>query len=109
MEFARGQTVICCFSSLVCDCVLYHAIKTRSSQRSPHSGCGGGERVHERVPSYLYGTSYVPKVPLQSIRYIDPNITVMSVAQEVEAANAQYAASFSKGDLALPPQRYDCR
>ncbi|KAJ6134888.1 hypothetical protein N7512_000048 [Penicillium capsulatum] len=29
----------------------------------------------------------------------------MSVAQEVEAANAKYAASFTKGDLALPPQR----
>lgn len=30
----------------------------------------------------------------------------MSVAHEVEAANAKYAASFTKGDLALPPQRY---
>ncbi|KAJ5084040.1 hypothetical protein NUU61_008619, partial [Penicillium alfredii] len=29
----------------------------------------------------------------------------MSVAQEFEAANAQYAASFTKGSLALPPQR----
>lgn len=30
----------------------------------------------------------------------------MSVANEVEAANAEYAASFTKGDLQLPPQRY---
>lgn len=30
----------------------------------------------------------------------------MSVAQEAEVANAKYAASFTKGDLALPPQRY---
>jgi hypothetical protein len=30
----------------------------------------------------------------------------MTVAQQVEVANAQYAASFTKGDLALPPQRY---
>ncbi|KAJ5387612.1 carbonic anhydrase [Penicillium cosmopolitanum] len=29
----------------------------------------------------------------------------MSVAQQFEAANAQYAASFTKGNLALPPQR----
>ncbi|OJJ35896.1 hypothetical protein ASPWEDRAFT_156154 [Aspergillus wentii DTO 134E9] len=29
----------------------------------------------------------------------------MSVANEVEAANAEYAASFTKGDLQLPPQR----
>ncbi|KAJ5168487.1 uncharacterized protein N7482_004081 [Penicillium canariense] len=29
----------------------------------------------------------------------------MSVAAEFEAANASYAASFKKGDLALPPQR----
>ncbi|KAJ5303278.1 hypothetical protein N7476_010077 [Penicillium atrosanguineum] len=29
----------------------------------------------------------------------------MSVAKEVEVANAKYAASFTKGDLALPPQR----
>ncbi|KAF9892251.1 hypothetical protein FE257_002028 [Aspergillus nanangensis] len=29
----------------------------------------------------------------------------MSVAAEVEAANANYAASFTKGDLQLPPQR----
>jgi carbonic anhydrase len=30
----------------------------------------------------------------------------MSVADEVEVANANYAAAFTKGDLALPPQRY---
>lgn len=30
----------------------------------------------------------------------------MSVAAEFETANAEYAASFTKGDLALPPQRY---
>lgn len=30
----------------------------------------------------------------------------MSVAKEAEIANAKYAASFTKGDLALPPQRY---
>lgn len=30
----------------------------------------------------------------------------MSVAKEFEAANANYAASFAKGDLQLPPQRY---
>ncbi|KAI3296590.1 hypothetical protein DTO002I6_3354 [Penicillium roqueforti] len=29
----------------------------------------------------------------------------MSVAKEFEAANAKYAASFTKGDLQLPPQR----
>ncbi|OJJ56509.1 hypothetical protein ASPSYDRAFT_70496 [Aspergillus sydowii CBS 593.65] len=29
----------------------------------------------------------------------------MSVAKEFEAANANYAASFAKGDLQLPPQR----
>ncbi|KAJ5820118.1 Carbonic anhydrase [Penicillium riverlandense] len=29
----------------------------------------------------------------------------MSVAKEVELANAHYAASFTKGDLQLPPQR----
>ncbi|KAJ5287328.1 hypothetical protein N7478_003014 [Penicillium angulare] len=29
----------------------------------------------------------------------------MSVAKEAEAANAKYAASFTKGDLALPPAR----
>ncbi|KAL4811596.1 carbonic anhydrase [Aspergillus spinulosporus] len=29
----------------------------------------------------------------------------MSAAQEFEAANAKYAASFNKGDLQLPPQR----
>ncbi|OJJ06210.1 hypothetical protein ASPVEDRAFT_87523 [Aspergillus versicolor CBS 583.65] len=29
----------------------------------------------------------------------------MSVAKEFEAANANYAASFTKGDLQLPPQR----
>ncbi|KAL3475444.1 carbonic anhydrase [Aspergillus californicus] len=29
----------------------------------------------------------------------------MSVAKQFEAANAEYAASFTKGDLALPPQR----
>ncbi|KAJ5624135.1 hypothetical protein N7510_000444 [Penicillium lagena] len=29
----------------------------------------------------------------------------MSVAKEVESANANYAASFTKGDLQLPPQR----
>ncbi|KAJ5916901.1 hypothetical protein N7504_000916 [Penicillium tannophilum] len=29
----------------------------------------------------------------------------MSVAQEVESANAKYAASFNKGDLPLPPAR----
>ncbi|KAJ6126925.1 hypothetical protein N7523_002537 [Penicillium sp. IBT 18751x] len=29
----------------------------------------------------------------------------MSVAQEAEVANAKYAASFTKGDLALPPRR----
>ncbi|GLI79109.1 hypothetical protein PoHVEF18_007434 [Penicillium ochrochloron] len=29
----------------------------------------------------------------------------MSVAAEFETANAEYAASFTKGDLALPPQR----
>ncbi|KAJ5460427.1 uncharacterized protein N7458_001979 [Penicillium daleae] len=29
----------------------------------------------------------------------------MSVATEFEAANAKYAASFTKGDLALPPKR----
>lgn len=29
----------------------------------------------------------------------------MSVAAEFEAANAKYASSFTKGDLALPPQR----
>ncbi|KAJ5190580.1 uncharacterized protein N7498_009565 [Penicillium cinerascens] len=29
----------------------------------------------------------------------------MSVAKEAEIANAKYAASFTKGDLALPPQR----
>jgi carbonic anhydrase len=31
----------------------------------------------------------------------------MSVAAEFETANAKYAASFTKGDLALPPQRYE--
>ncbi|KAJ0275102.1 hypothetical protein COL922a_014554, partial [Colletotrichum nupharicola] len=31
----------------------------------------------------------------------------MSVAKEFEAANEKYAASFTKGDLVLPPQRYD--
>ena len=30
----------------------------------------------------------------------------MSVAKEFEAANANYVASFTKGDLQLPPQRY---
>lgn len=30
----------------------------------------------------------------------------MAVATEFEAANANYAASFTKGDLQLPPQRY---
>lgn len=30
---------------------------------------------------------------------------MMSVAAEFEAANAKYAASFTKGELALPPQR----
>jgi hypothetical protein len=30
----------------------------------------------------------------------------MSVAKEFEAANEKYAASFTKGDLVLPPQRY---
>lgn len=30
----------------------------------------------------------------------------MSVAKEFEAANAKYAASFDKGGLQLPPQRY---
>ncbi|KAL4761542.1 beta-class carbonic anhydrase [Aspergillus foveolatus] len=29
----------------------------------------------------------------------------MTAAQEFEAANAKYAASFNKGDLQLPPQR----
>ena len=29
----------------------------------------------------------------------------MSVAKEFERANSQYAASFEKGDLALPPAR----
>lgn len=29
----------------------------------------------------------------------------MSVASEFEAANQKYAASFTKGDLALPPAR----
>ncbi|CAL5866238.1 uncharacterized protein PFLUO_LOCUS445 [Penicillium psychrofluorescens] len=29
----------------------------------------------------------------------------MSVAKEFESANAKYAASFTKGDLQLPPQR----
>lgn len=29
----------------------------------------------------------------------------MSVAVEFEAANAKYASTFTKGDLALPPQR----
>lgn len=29
----------------------------------------------------------------------------MSVAKEFEAANANYVASFTKGDLQLPPQR----
>ncbi|KAH8430974.1 beta-class carbonic anhydrase [Aspergillus melleus] len=29
----------------------------------------------------------------------------MSVAQEIESANAAYAASFTKGDLQLPPKR----
>ncbi|OOQ90166.1 carbonic anhydrase [Penicillium brasilianum] len=29
----------------------------------------------------------------------------MSVAAEFEAANAKYASTFTKGDLALPPQR----
>ena len=30
----------------------------------------------------------------------------MSVAAEFEAANKQYAAQFTKGDLPLPPGRY---
>jgi hypothetical protein len=30
----------------------------------------------------------------------------MSVAKEFEAANANYASSFTKGSLALPPARY---
>lgn len=30
----------------------------------------------------------------------------MSVAREVESANTQYAASFNKGALPLPPARY---
>ncbi len=30
----------------------------------------------------------------------------MSVAAEFEAANQQYAAQFTKGDLPLPPGRY---
>jgi carbonic anhydrase len=29
----------------------------------------------------------------------------MTVAQEFEQANAKYASSFNKGDLALPPAR----
>lgn len=29
----------------------------------------------------------------------------MSVAAEIEAANTKYAASFTKGDLQLPPRR----
>lgn len=29
----------------------------------------------------------------------------MSIAKEFEAANANYVASFTKGDLELPPQR----
>lgn len=33
----------------------------------------------------------------------------MSVAKEFEAANANYVASFTKGDLQLPPQRYVAR
>lgn len=30
-----------------------------------------------------------------------------SIVPEYEAANEQYAAAFNKGDLALPPSRYD--
>jgi hypothetical protein len=33
-------------------------------------------------------------------------VIIMSVAKEFEAANEKYAASFTKGDLVLPPQRY---
>jgi carbonic anhydrase len=32
-------------------------------------------------------------------------MTAGSVAKEFESANAKYAASFNKGDLALPPAR----
>lgn len=38
--------------------------------------------------------------------YLKYTETIMSVAKEFEAANAKYAASFTKGDLQLPPQRY---
>lgn len=44
---------------------------------------------------------------LRSTIIIDDNIPLikMTAAQEFEAANAKYAASFNKGDLQLPPQR----
>lgn len=40
--------------------------------------------------------------PLMYLKYT--SIT-MSVAKEFEVANATYVASFTKGDLQLPPQR----
>lgn len=50
------------------------------------------------------GTQHHPpfNVKTQSTRL---EIT-MSVANEFETANAKYAASFDKGGLQLPPQRY---
>lgn len=45
----------------------------------------------------------IPK-PAQSI-YLKYTSISMSVAKEFELANANYVASFTKGDLQLPPQR----
>jgi len=41
---------------------------------------------------------------IKSLELFDMSF-IMSVASEFEAANQKYAASFTKGDLALPPAR----
>ena len=60
---------------------------------TPEAGCPGSLNTNSQTPRS------------SKLIYLKYGETIMSVAKEFEAANAKYVASFTKGDLQLPPQR----